>query len=335
MSKKKKILAFVFLAAFSAIIIRVFFFQKDGPAAFLTLYGNVDQRQASPTFLLTERVAEILVEEGQRVFRGQPLAKLEINRLNDKIAVSKATVKQAEAALLKLRNGSRPEEIDEAKAVVKSAQANLDFAQKEFDRYSRLWKESPGRGVTQLDVDQKGLNLEVAQSNLEKAQKSLVLMEIGPRQEDIYAAEAVLEERKASLESLGTDLRESTLVSNLNGVISQRFLEPGDIASPQRAVFTILISEPKWVRVYVTEPELSLIKPGLEAEVFCDGCQNQSVKGVVGFIASESEFTPKTVQTESLRTSLVYEVRINVSDINDRLRLGAPVTVRLSLAQGG
>jgi HlyD family secretion protein len=73
-----------------------------------------------------------------------------------------------------------------------------------------------------------------------------------------------------------------------------------------------------------------VIRQGQKASVFCDSFPDEPIEGEVGFISSESEFTPKTVQTESLRTSLVYEIRIIVGDPYDRLRLGAPVTVRFS-----
>jgi len=100
--------------------------------------------------------------------------------------------------------------------------------------------------------------------------------------------------------------------------------------TPATAVFALALTEPKWVRVYVTEPDLGRIRPGMAAQVFTDSRPDQSVAGRVGYISSVAEFTPKPVQTEELRTSLVYEVRVIVQDGNDALRLGQPVTVRIA-----
>ena len=100
------------------------------------------------------------------------------------------------------------------------------------------------------------------------------------------------------------------------------------MATPQRPVFTLALTQPKWVRVYVAEPDLGKVKPGLAARVMTDS-QPDALTGKVSFIASTAEFTPKSVETEQLRTSLVYEVRILVDDAADVLRLGQPVTVQL------
>ena len=97
---------------------------------------------------------------------------------------------------------------------------------------------------------------------------------------------------------------------------------------PGRAVFALAILSPKWSRADGPEASLGLVKPGAAAEVFTDSHPGEGIPGRVGFISSVAEFTPKTVQTEDLRTSLVYEVRIYVEDPDDRLRLGMPATVR-------
>ena len=109
-----------------------------------------------------------------------------------------------------------------------------------------------------------------------------------------------------------------------------RILEPGDMASPQKPVFTLAITDPKWVRAYVSEPDLGKVHPGMAASVAVDSFPNRRFDGWVGFISSVAEFTPKSVQTEELRTSLVYEVRVFVKDPSDELRLGMPATVYLN-----
>jgi HlyD family secretion protein len=107
------------------------------------------------------------------------------------------------------------------------------------------------------------------------------------------------------------------------------------MASPQKPVFSLAITDPKWVRAYVSEPDLGKVHPGAAASVAVDSSPDHRFDGWVGFISPVAEFTPKAVQTVELRTSLVYEVRVFVKDPSDELRLGMPATVYLPLDRGG
>jgi HlyD family secretion protein len=107
-------------------------------------------------------------------------------------------------------------------------------------------------------------------------------------------------------------------------------MEPGEIASPQRPVVSLAVVDPKWVRTYVAEADLGKVHPGMSARVFSDSFPGRPFTGWVGFVSPVAEFTPRTVQTTELRTSLVYEVRVFVQDGQDELRLGMPASVDLS-----
>ena len=105
------------------------------------------------------------------------------------------------------------------------------------------------------------------------------------------------------------------------------------MASPQKPVYSLAITDPKWIRAYVSEPDLGKVQPRMKASIMVDSFPDQRFEGWVGFISPVAEFTPKSVQTSELRTSLVYEVRVFVSDPTDVLRLGMPATVYLPLAR--
>jgi HlyD family secretion protein len=96
-------------------------------------------------------------------------------------------------------------------------------------------------------------------------------------------------------------------------------------------VYALALTHPKWIRVYVNEPDLGKVKPGMDVRVITDSHPDRPVDGKVGYISSVAEFTPKAVQTEELRTKLVYEVRVIVEDKDDVLRLGQPATVTLGV----
>lgn len=151
------------------------------------------------------------------------------------------------------------------------------------------------------------------------------------RAEDIAAAEAQLKASEAQLAQLRHQIDLGRLRAPTDAVVRSRLREPGDMVTSQVPVFTLALTKPKWVRVYVGEPDLGKIKPGMAAQVFTDSHPDRPIAGKVGYISSVAEFTPKSVQTEELRTSLVYEVRVVVEDPGNVLRLGQPATVRLTV----
>jgi HlyD family secretion protein len=151
--------------------------------------------------------------------------------------------------------------------------------------------------------------------------------------EDIAGAQAQLSASRAQLQLLRHQISLGTLTAPADAVVRSRLLEPGDMASPQRPVFALALTRPKWVRVYVSETDLGRVRPGMAAQVATDSNPGQPIAGQVGYISSVAEFTPKNVETPELRTSLVYEVRVLVDDPQGTLRLGQPATVRLAGAR--
>ena len=299
----------------------------------LLLYGNVDLRQVQLSFNNSERIAEVLVQEGDRVRRGQVLARLDTRRLEPQVAQAKAQAEAQQQAVIRLHHGSRPEEIAQARANVESARANVVKAKSNYERFKSAAEISAGRAVRQQDVDDAKAALGVAEAALAVNEKALDLAVIGPRKEDIAQNEAQLRANEAQLALLRQQLADAQLVAPVDGVIRTRILEPGDMASPQRPVFTLAITDPTWVRAYVSEPDLGKVHSGMAASAMVDSFPNRRFDGWVGFVSPVAEFTPKTVQTEELRTSLVYEVRVFVKDPSDELRLGMPATVYLNLEQ--
>lgn len=289
----------------------------------LELYGNVDIRQVNLAFLWPERIKSILVEEGDFVKAGQPVAEQETDTLKIEIEQAKA----AYQTYLALKNGSRPEDIAKAEAAVLVAQSRLHLAQKDFERVDGIFKSTKGQGVSKQSLDTQSSQLQVAKNELFSAQKSLELAKIGPRAEDVARAYAQWQQTKAQVAQLELKLKQSTLYAPLDTTVRSRLLQPGDMASAQVPVLALAINSPKWVRAYVNEVNLGKIKPGQQAYVTIDAYPNEKIPGHVGFISSVAEFTPKTVQTPDLRTNLVYEVRILVEDKENHLRLGMPATV--------
>jgi HlyD family secretion protein len=295
----------------------------------LVLHGNVDLRQVELSFNNSERIAAVLVQEGDRVRQGQPLARLDTSRLEPQVAQVDAQAAAQRQIVERLRSGSRPEEIAQARANVESAKADAVNARQQYERVKSAAESSGGRAVRQQDIDNAKAALQVAEARLVVNQRALDLAIAGPRKEDIAEAEARLKANQAQLAFLRQQLADAQLVAPVDAVVRTRVMEPGEMASPQRPVFSLAVTDPKWVRAYVSEPDLGKVQPGMTASVAVDSFPNRRFDAWVGFISPVAEFTPKTVQTEELRTSLVYEIRVFVKDSADELRLGMPATVYL------
>lgn len=298
----------------------------------ITLFGNVDLRQVELPFNGSERIETVLVTEGDRVARGQVLARLDTGRLEPEAVQAAAQVAAQQQVLNKLRRGARPEEISQERAKVAQGLVEANNARSRYERLTELAQSSAGRALSRQDLDDARAAFEAAQARLTVNQQALRLQVIGPRVEDIAEAAARLDGAHAQLALLQRRLADAVLLSPANAVVRSRLVEPGEIATPQRAAFSLAIVDPKWVRAYVTETDLGRVRPGIKATVTVDAFPGRGFSGWVGFISPVAEFTPKTVQTADLRTSLVYEVRVFVKDPADELRLGMPATVHLPLS---
>jgi HlyD family secretion protein len=306
--------------------------RQPADAATLVLFGNIDIRQVSLAFNGSERIAEMGVQEGDRVEAGQVIARLDTRALTLQIAEAEARIAVQGQVLLRLKHGTRPEEVAQARAEVQAAKAEAELAEQHVRRLRDITRHASG-AVSQEDLDNAQSRLRVALARLENRKKALQLALIGPRHEDIAEAEAQLDVARAELALLNYRLSQAELKAPINATVRSRLLEPGDMASPERPVYALAITDPKWVRAYISEVDLGRIKPGMNARVTIDSHPDQPIQGRVGYISSVAEFTPKTVQTEELRTTLVYEVRVYVDDTSDRLRLGMPATVHIPLQE--
>lgn len=295
----------------------------------LTLYGNVELRQVSLAFNASDRIIELFVEEGDNVTKGQLLGKLDTRTLKQQIAKAQSQIKANEAALFRLKNGSRPQEIKQAQAAVKAAKADVEHKLTLYKRYINIAKATNGKGISKQNLDEARTAYNASIAMLDNKQQALDLAEIGPRIEDIEQAQAILESSIADLAILNRQLEESRLLASVDATVRARILEVGDMASPQNPVYTLSINSPKWVRAYVSETDLGKLNIGMQASIMSDSFPETPLLGQVGFISSNAEFTPKYIQTEELRTALVYETRIYVKDPSNRLKLGMPVTVQL------
>ncbi len=324
----------IFVAVLFAILLAggaVFYFSQDNEKTNkLTLYGNVDIREVEAAFNDNGFVTKLLVQEGDQVHKGALLALMDSQRYAASLAVAQAQAASQKQVLAALLAGTRPEQIVQAKAQMDALAAVYQNDAANYQRYAAL---VPSSAASRQQRDDAKAAYDNARQNYEAAKQAYILAVKGPRQEDIAAAQAAFDAAQAQARLAAVELADTKLYAPADGVIEERILEPGDMASPQTPVYTIALTNPLWVRAYVPETSLGRIIPGMAADITTDSYPGTVYHGWVGYLSPTAEFTPKNVETPDLRAQLVYQLRVYVCDAHNQLRLGMPATVTLDLTR--
>jgi HlyD family secretion protein len=389
--KKRVIPVILILAAAAA----VYAYRRSGaqPSNRIVVSGNIELTEVNIAFKTAGRLVERTVTEGDSVKQGQVIARLDRDQLaaqkereSASVVSSEAQLAQAhtslewqratvaadieqrkaelaagEARLLEMRNGSRPQEKQDAQAAVVAAQAEADRARKDWDRAQPLFKNDD---ISASQFDQYRMRWESADAALRSAKEREALVLAGPRTEQIAgqaaqvekaragvkAAEANLLElkrreqelaarradearAKANLALIDTQLAETVAVSPCDGVVLVKAADVGEVLAPGTSIVTIGDIDHPWLRGYISETDLGKVKIGSKAKVTTDSYPGKVYNGRVTFISSEAEFTPKQIQTQQERVKLVYRVKIEMENPNRELKSNMPADAEILLEQ--
>ena len=324
---KKKIILFGILVA-AAAVAALFLggFWKESDDGTILLSGNVEVTKVDTGFKLSGRVVELLTDEGYAVEKGQKLAVLDGAELRGMVSQSRASVSEAVTKLEELRAGSRPQEIAVASANMKAAEAELVKARKDFERAERLFKQE-AIAVSQLDAFRSAYESRAEQ--VRAAQEQLSLLKEGPRKEVIKAAEDRERQARAALGVIEERFGDTVLYAPVSGVVLKKNIEVGEVVQPGTPVFTVGEVDDPWIKVYVKSDRIGLVKLGQKAAVSVDSYKGKVYEGVVSYISDQTEFTPKTVQTQEERVKLVFGVKVRVRNVNQELKPGMPADVKI------
>jgi len=326
MKKKLLIGGTLVLIVIAAFLINRFSNKQE--EGVLVLSGNVEVTDINLGFKTSGRIVELLVEEGQKVNRGERLALLDKAELESLAEQNKAYLNETMAMLEELKAGSRPQELEQAKASVANAEAELIKAKNDLERYNALYKDEL---IAAQQMDNAKKAYDVALSQHKKAIETLSLVKEGPRKEDIKAAASRVEQAKAALKATEEKLKDTVLYAPVSGVVLKKNVELGETVSAGLPVYTIGDLANPWIKIYVKEDRLGLVKLGQKAEVKVDTYPKKIYEGMVTFISSEAEFTPKNVQTQEERVKLVFGIKVSVKNVNDELKPGMPADVKILL----
>jgi multidrug resistance efflux pump len=285
--------------------------RKRGGDSFL-LSGAIEARDVEVGSLLGGRVAAVHVEEGATVVAGQPLVTFETDLVDAQVREQEAVVAQAAAALSRVQKGARSEERARARG-------EWDNAERERRRLEALRKE----GIV------AGQDYDTAATRAEVARKSYEELQHGSRAEDVAAARSALDREEQRLAYVRRQREEAVVKAPASGVVQSLDLRPGDLVPANRPVARVLEPSQLWVRVYVPEPRLGLVRVGQEAAVTVDTFRGREFRGRVVEIRDRAEYTPRNIQTVDQRSEQVFGVKVAV-DPAPELKPGMAALVRLA-----
>jgi multidrug resistance efflux pump len=277
------------------------------------------------------RVAEVLVMEGDVVEANQLLVRFEAPELEAQYEQQQARVDMALAEWAKAVNGPRPEEIRQAKSEVETADADVRWARDDFDRAERQYRQG---SMARADYDTARASRDRAIGRHAAARARLDLLEAGTCQEDKDLAQARFEEACGRLLEIKAQLDEALVRAKEKSLVEVVAVRKGDLVPPNTPVIRVLRALDLWVKVYVPETELGKVRLGQTVGVTMDSYPGRKFTGTVFHIASESEFTPRNVQSIDERRHQVFGVKVRVSDPEGIFKSGMAAEVTFRFGNG-
>jgi len=324
---KKPFVAVLVAILLIGSVIAYNFYQRSGNGkGQIRVSGNIEVTTVEVSFKIPGRVSERMVDEGEAVKPGQPIARLDSEDLAHEVALRQAELQAVQATLNELIAGSRKEEIAQAEAEHAAVQAEAKNYADDYRRQEALFQREV---ISRQKLDSSRAAYENSKARERQAAESLALVRKGPRQERIDQARAKVREAQAALSIATTRLGYANLASPASGVVMAKNIEPGEQVAAGTPVVTIGELDSVWVRAYINESDLGRVKVGQKARVTVDTWPGKSYEGIVTFIASEAEFTPKNVQTQKERVKLVYRVKVTIPNPNMELKPGMPADAEI------
>jgi HlyD family secretion protein len=246
--------------------------------------------------------------------------------------LKEATIQRDEAAHNQLNNEAIVMS-QVAELGVKAAQANLAASEAELAGGQRqlallmAMRDNPVALITQAHAAESGYLQGAAAAQLAQAQ--LALVQAPPMPEEIAIADAQVEQAQAAVEHVQVQVDKMSLTSPRNGIITNRAVNPGELAAPGNILLEVGDLDKVKLTVYVPETQIGLVQVGQTAHVNVDAYPNETFEGCVTYISPQAEFTPKNVQTKEERVNLVFAVKISLANPNHRLKPGMPADAEI------
>lgn len=320
---KKKIIGMVLLISLAAGSYYGYTRYLDRKPAGIQVSGTIEATEVNLTAKLPGTLEFLSVKAGDRVKKGQAVGVLTRSDLEAQKERDSLGVLKAEAQLSDLASGARSQEIEDARAMVNSAQASYDKANSDFSRTRELHR---GGATSASELEKAETSLKIYKNQLESAKAKLSLLQSGSRRDQVEAARAELERSKAVLKASEILLEDTKITSPLDGTVVTRNYEPGEYIPAGAPVATVADLNDLWIRIYISTDDLPKISLGQQVSFSVSGI-DEEYSGTIVEIASKGEYTPKTIQTKQERTNIVYAVKVKIDSHNGIFKPGMPADV--------
>lgn len=313
----------------AAIIVVAFYgCGNGGSTSSLNATGTIESTNVLISARNVGQVEKILFDEGQRVNAGDTIMTIDHEALDYQFQQAEAGVLMAKAQLELMLKGARSEDIQQAEDMMKQSEINFNNTQRDFNRYQKLWES---KSISAKQFEDIKSRYEIASSQFNSAQENLKKIKKIFRPEEIEQAKGNLKKAEATVGLLYKNIKDSYIVSPLNGFIVKSFVEKGETVSPMSSLVKVSNLSTVELVIYVSEVELGKIKLGQKAVITVDTYPDKNYEGKITFISPEAEFTPKNVQTKDERTKLVFAIKIEVPNKNFDLKPGMPADAEVYL----
>lgn len=285
---------------------------------------------------LSDRAIEVLVAEGDKVVKGQPLVRIESRNIAARRANAEATLMLATAKYEEAVNGFRVQEILMSQAKLAQAQATAKRADSDLRRLQRLARSDGG--ITQADLDAAQAAYDTAVASVDLAGAELSLRREGTRKEDIAAAKARVEQARAELDGINVIFEDTQLCSPVNGTVAQKLISVGELVAVGQRLLTLVDAEDMWLNARIEETRIGQLHEGLSVEFTLDGYPGRVFTGNIYEISPAASSVFSLISTENVAgyfTKVMQRVPIKISlpkDMPDvTFRLGMQGTIDVGL----
>jgi HlyD family secretion protein len=302
---------------------RAVLFGESARAGRITVSGNIEAHESVLSFTQVQAaIVELPFDEGAHVTLGTVLARVDDSLYQQQVIIDRAS-EQVASAQVAVNESS----LAAARSSVSSDQFDLAEKQRDAARAEELVKTAA------TSVQTRDLTRTAAQQSAATLAHDRAMLQVASTNIALARANEAAAAAKLALDQVTVGY--TTLRAPFDGVISVREAERGQLAGPGVAIFTLDDLDHVWLRAYVNERDIGRIRLSESADVTTDSYPGKSYHGRISFISPEAEFTPKTVETNAERVTLVYRIRIDISNPTHELLPGMPTDASIALLPAG
>jgi HlyD family secretion protein len=315
---KKNVLTQIFAYLSIAIL---FISCNDNDTQRIDATGTIEAVEIRIAPKVGAHVSNIFIEEGSSVREGDTLVVLDHSYFDIQLRQAMAGIELAEAQLNLMLQGARDEDIRSAEEGLRQAEAHLQIAREDFRRVENLYEAS---SMSKKQLDDAEARHTVATAQYNTARQNLEKVRNLFRPEERQAQRARLEQAKATAELLSKNIEDSYIVSPVNGVITNKIVERGELVRQGTPVAVVSKLDTVRLMIYLSTVDVGRIRLGQDVDVTIDAYHDKRFTGIITYISPSSEFTPRNIQTKEERVKQVFGVRVEIPNPDGVLKPGLP-----------